>query len=148
VDEATRRELLLGCVTEHTARLLGVGADDIDVAEGFFQMGMDSMMAVDLRQAIEKDLGTTLPGTVLFEQPTAMDLVDYLLANADLAGTGEPAAGVVSVSTGRAATFHEPIDDSADEPPWEDLSEDDLLALLNEEIDLARTVREMGSYSR
>jgi hypothetical protein len=42
-------------------------------------MGLDSLMAVELRNHLGAALGTELPATLLFEHPTVTALVDHLL---------------------------------------------------------------------
>lgn len=42
----------------------------VDDATPFSSIGVDSLMAVDLTQALEARLGRSLPGTLLFEAPT------------------------------------------------------------------------------
>ena len=55
-----------------------VSAEDIS----FFELGMDSLMSLDLRNRLQSDLDLTLPSTVAFEYPTIPHLVDYLIATA------------------------------------------------------------------
>ncbi len=54
-----------------------VSAEDIS----FFELGMDSLMSLDLRNRLQSDLDLTLPSTVAFEYPTIPHLVDYLIAS-------------------------------------------------------------------
>jgi acyl transferase domain-containing protein len=46
----------------------------------FFELGMDSLMALDLRNRLQTELDRSLPSTVAFEYPGVRDLVDYLIA--------------------------------------------------------------------
>ena len=78
-DAPSRWELLLTHVGELAAGVLGFedpGA--LDRQQGFFQMGMDSIMSVRLRNQLELSLGKTLPPTLAFEHPTVEALADYL----------------------------------------------------------------------
>jgi hypothetical protein len=43
---------------------------------------MDSLMALELRRRLERNLQIVLPATVAFEYPTAERLAEYLLAEA------------------------------------------------------------------
>jgi hypothetical protein len=45
---------------------------------GFFDMGMDSLMMVELRSRLETSLKQTIPSTVLFEYPTINTLAEYI----------------------------------------------------------------------
>ena len=76
-----RRPLLLGYVRKAVAELLGFAETELsDSRTGFFQMGMDSIMAVELQKRLEIDLRCTLTPTVAFEHPTIGTLTDHLEA--------------------------------------------------------------------
>jgi acyl transferase domain-containing protein/NADPH:quinone reductase-like Zn-dependent oxidoreductase len=64
----------------------------IDVAEirddaGFFDLGMDSLMAVELRRRVEQAVGRELPATLAMDYPRLSDVGDYLLR--DVLGLSE-----------------------------------------------------------
>jgi myxalamid-type polyketide synthase MxaE and MxaD len=66
-------------ITEVAATILGVPLTDIaDRADGFFQMGMDSIMTVELRRRLETLLQINLMTTLAFEYPTVERLANYL----------------------------------------------------------------------
>jgi len=46
--------------------------------QGFFDMGMDSLLALDLKNRLQDDLGLSLPSTLTLEYPTVMGLAEYL----------------------------------------------------------------------
>ncbi|WP_426757454.1 type I polyketide synthase [Myxococcus sp. Y35] len=54
--------------------------EPLDPNQGFFEFGMDSLMSVELRNVLQRTLGTSLPATVAFDNPTVNGLVDYLAA--------------------------------------------------------------------
>ncbi|HEV3483906.1 MAG TPA: acyl carrier protein [Vicinamibacterales bacterium] len=45
----------------------------------FFEIGMDSLMSLDLRNRLQTDLDRALPSTVALEYPTIPELADYLI---------------------------------------------------------------------
>ena len=47
---------------------------------GFFDMGMDSLLAVELKNRLENSLGTTISSTVAFNHPNIESLARYLLS--------------------------------------------------------------------
>jgi acyl transferase domain-containing protein/acyl carrier protein len=49
----------------------------IDERQGFFEVGMDSLMAVELKNLLSNSLQATLPATVIFDYPTISALTAY-----------------------------------------------------------------------
>jgi acyl transferase domain-containing protein len=75
-----QRSLLLQHVLSETAEVLGSGAAAIDPAQGFFQLGMDSLTSVELRNRLRLSLQCELPTTLAFDHPSPQALADFLLA--------------------------------------------------------------------
>jgi acyl transferase domain-containing protein/acyl carrier protein len=74
-----RRALLLDHIRSHVDNVLCVRTPGgVNVKQGFFEMGMDSLTAVELKNNLQTSLGCKLPSTVAFECPTIEALVDYL----------------------------------------------------------------------
>ncbi len=75
-----RRDVLLGHVLDEAAAVLGLVGDEADLEpdQGFFQLGMDSRMAVELADRLARALDRPLPSTVTFEHPTSDALCDVL----------------------------------------------------------------------
>jgi Phosphopantetheine attachment site len=91
---ARRHELLLGFVGDHVARVIGApGRESIDVRQPLNEMGLDSLMAVELRNRLGNGLGLarSLPATLVFDHPTLEALASYLAH--DVLPAGEQEAG-------------------------------------------------------
>jgi len=74
-----RGEKLVSFLQDEVARVLGRAAEDRPRADqGFFDMGMDSLTAVDLCKRLTAELGCALPSTVAFEYPNIDALAGYL----------------------------------------------------------------------
>ena len=52
---------------------------EIDPQLGFFDLGMDSMTAVEFRELLEQTLGCSLPATLAMDRPRVSEVVEYLL---------------------------------------------------------------------
>jgi malonyl CoA-acyl carrier protein transacylase len=72
-----RQSILIAYLQAEISRVLG-SAQLPDTHRGFFDMGIDSLMAVDLKTRLEANFNCSLPGTLLFEAPNIQDLATYL----------------------------------------------------------------------
>jgi myxalamid-type polyketide synthase MxaB len=127
-----RRPLLLHHVQSHLARVLGLSTpEDLDPQQGLADLGMDSLMAVELRNRLQSSLGCPVPTTVVFDYPTIAALVDYL---AEVLGLDEndtaEADDLLSLATVPSATGPATATDA--------LSDSEAEALLLEKLDSMR----------
>jgi len=70
----------------------------IDTNEGLFEIGLDSMLASELRINIQNGFGCTLSQTVLFKYPTIAKFSDYLLSELFSVESDSEKKGVASLS--------------------------------------------------
>ncbi|WP_237539018.1 acyl carrier protein, partial [Streptomyces sp. SID486] len=78
---AEREPMLLDMIRKHTATVLGYGTPTgIDTERGFFEMGLDSLTAVELRNRLNTASGLRLPSTTLFDYASPAALARHLLA--------------------------------------------------------------------
>ncbi|MTE21413.1 acyltransferase domain-containing protein [Streptomyces sp. TRM43335] len=99
LDPARREERLLDAVADWAAEVLGGGVD-VAPEQGFFDLGMDSVLSQQLKLRAEQELGAPLPGTVMFECPNALSFTRFLLQEVL---TGGEAGAVGPDDTGRSA---------------------------------------------
>jgi len=77
--ESERRELLVNHVRSQVAQVLGISdLKSISLDSGFFDLGMDSLTSVELRNCLQSNLGISISSTVAFDYPSVESLVDYL----------------------------------------------------------------------
>jgi len=74
-----RRELLSSAVQSQVVKVLRLDpSSPIDPERPLKEMGMDSLMAVELRNALGKLVGKTLPTALIFDYPSILNLTEYL----------------------------------------------------------------------
>ena len=77
---AEHRALLTAHIRAEIAQVLEFGSpEQVEPRQRLFDLGVDSLMAVELRDRLHSGLGHPLRSTLLFDYPTVEGLVDYLL---------------------------------------------------------------------
>ena len=123
-----RKDIVLAFVQGEVARILGIPKPEgIDPDQGLFDMGLDSLMAVDLKSRLEAGVGQSLPSTLTFNYPSVGALANFLLKDVFVAGA-EPVPAPVR----EARPSEEAV---ASKDPEADLSEEELAALLRRKMD-------------
>ncbi|MEV7261890.1 SDR family NAD(P)-dependent oxidoreductase, partial [Streptomyces sp. NPDC093937] len=80
LPEAERRAELTRLVQREAAVVLGVsGTDGIGAQQVLKELGIDSLMAVELRRRLSAETGLTLPSTLAFDYPTPTAVAGLLL---------------------------------------------------------------------
>jgi acyl carrier protein len=75
-----RREILASHIQISLAQVLGLASSQLpDLRQGFFDLGMDSLTAIELKSRLEQSLGASLPSTLAFDYTTIATLADHLL---------------------------------------------------------------------
>nr|WSY54850.1 type I polyketide synthase [Streptomyces sp. NBC_00886] len=88
-DAALRRKLadlspedavqtLVDLVCVHAAAVRHGDAEDVDADRGFMDMGLDSLAAIELRNALQSATGIRLPATAMFDHPNPRALAGLL----------------------------------------------------------------------
>ncbi len=120
---AKQRDLLLGLIRSQFGKVARLHAvEQIQPRQRLFDLGLDSLMAVELKNSLQASLGQTLRATLVFDYPTIEALVDHLFH--DILGLSE----------------EEPSEDQAepaeeeDSTKLEELSKDELDALLDDKL--------------
>ncbi|MDF5727328.1 MAG: amino acid adenylation domain-containing protein [Rhizonema sp. PD38] len=74
------RKALLGAhVSSQVAQVLGWNpSNSLDLRRGFFEMGIDSLTSIELRNRLQTSLGCSVASTLVFDYPTVEALVNYL----------------------------------------------------------------------
>ncbi len=91
-----RHGVLVGYVSEQVARVLGLGeADVIDQRQPLTDMGLDSLMAVELRNLLGPGLGLerSLPATIVYDYPSVREMAAFLETQLPFDRSGAAAPG-------------------------------------------------------
>lgn len=79
VTEGEQRPLLLGLLQGAIQSLLGHSeVESIDCEQPFAELGIDSLLAIELAASIEEGLGE-FPSDVIFDYPSVEELTDFLI---------------------------------------------------------------------
>jgi short-subunit dehydrogenase/acyl carrier protein len=74
-----RRPLLLDYVQHQVGATLRMKSSKrVPADQGLFDLGLDSLMALELKNRFETDLGKALKPTLVFDHPTVTAIADYL----------------------------------------------------------------------
>ncbi|MEP5769738.1 SDR family NAD(P)-dependent oxidoreductase [Nisaea sp.] len=74
-----RQDRLTAYILSQIGDVAPAGAEAPDADRGFFDQGLDSMNAIELRNRLQSALGGVLPATLAFDYPTPKRLAQYLL---------------------------------------------------------------------
>ena len=102
-----RRKLVVEHLRDIVAEVTRSDRAEIREEAGFFDLGMNSLMAVELRRRVEHAVGRELPATLAMDHPRLTDVADYLLgdvlslsARASAITGAQPAPVITSAKTG------------------------------------------------
>lgn len=73
-----RKEILDHHLCHVVAEVLEVEPDRLDRSTGFFDLGFDSLTALELKSRLQRDLAIDLPDTLIFDYPSLDALIEYL----------------------------------------------------------------------
>ncbi|RQH48212.1 SDR family NAD(P)-dependent oxidoreductase [Okeania hirsuta] len=77
-----RRNLLITYLQKEIGKILGLKIDQLpSLEQGFFEMGMDSLMAVELKNRLEDSLNCSLPTTLIFNFSNVISLADHIASS-------------------------------------------------------------------
>ncbi|MCG8312769.1 MAG: SDR family NAD(P)-dependent oxidoreductase [Pseudomonadales bacterium] len=112
-----RQVTVVRLLQEELASVLALGSGQLPQPDlGFFDMGLDSLMIVELRNRLTKQCGVTLSSSSIFEYPNIRALADHLirLLVAEKASESVPETDLGTIS--EAVSKIEPHKDT-EEPP-------------------------------
>ena len=84
--------------------MLGTSADRLDTDKPLLQLGVDSLMAVEMRNWLEGELRIDLPIVELMRSPSVSGLVSLLVERLELKGKGTPDEAAKNGASNATAT--------------------------------------------
>jgi myxalamid-type polyketide synthase MxaB len=78
LDVPKRKDMLNGYFGKQLAAIMGLEAEDIDVTQPLNTLGLDSLMAIELKNKIENKLRITLPMALFMKEPSVSTLADHV----------------------------------------------------------------------
>jgi myxalamid-type polyketide synthase MxaB len=127
--ESERYEMLREHVREQVAKVLGMREGQWpDVEQGFFELGMDSLTSLELKNRLQASLEVTLPATLIFDAPNIQALSRYLAQEVlDLKTSSE-------AELAPAPVFNDPQEENLLQR-IQHLSDDEVIARINAELE-------------
>ncbi len=90
-----RERLLTEAIGREVAEVLELpDASHVDPAQGLFEMGLDSLMALELRTRLQTLVSRALPATLVFDCPTIHAIARFLAGELDGSPTATPVAAI------------------------------------------------------
>jgi phthiocerol/phenolphthiocerol synthesis type-I polyketide synthase D len=93
-EPAERRQTLQSYLSEQVARVLGLSPSKLDLQQPLSNLGMDSLMAVELKNRIALDLGVNVPVAKFLQGFSVDEAITQVLAQL-AAEVADPATPVV-----------------------------------------------------
>ncbi len=76
-DLDERQTLLREYFTDELARIMGLEADDLDQSQPLSELGMDSLLAMELKNNLERTLAFQMPMAAFLETPSITTLAEH-----------------------------------------------------------------------
>ncbi len=124
-----QEEAAANFVRAHVARILRLSPEQVEDNHRLMDIGVDSLMAVELRNRLNKDLGLEqgLPATLIFDYPTIQSIARYVIQSLS------NASDTSNTKPGEPVNL-QPVDLAAKQKEIESLSEQEAEARLLQKL--------------
>ncbi len=103
---AEAEQLLVDTVRQEVAQILRLSVDKISPDQNLSQLGLDSLMGVELALALEERLGVKLPAFLLSEGPTPLRLARRLVQSLNNDAEQQAVPGAASITREQLEAQH------------------------------------------
>lgn len=125
-SEQNAEELLIPYLRKDVARILRISEEKLNPRVSLIRFGLDSLMAVELKNRIESDFGVRLPAAKLLRGPSIVELAEWLGAEVRVLGTSSDTADSIHIHAREEAASVEATVDV------DGLSDDEVNAMLSQ----------------
>lgn len=106
MPKSERRTFVIERVKENAARVIGTSASQVNADKPLGELGLDSLMAVELAGILERDIGQTVPVMQLLGAESLSAVAEFVLSVLGVEGEGETKAPAdAQTKTGEKATI-------------------------------------------
>ncbi len=131
VGERQRRDAMRAFARQEVASVLRVSPDRVDPTKALKSLGIDSLLALDLRNRLERATALRLSGTLVFSYPTVEAIADHLREQLFPAASATSVPPIAPVATDPALVgVDAEVDALAD--TLSTMTEEELLRLLGQ----------------
>jgi acyl transferase domain-containing protein/acyl carrier protein len=104
VSAPERTDILVAFLRQQVGKALGLeNGDGVDLQATFTDLGLDSLMAVEVRNGVASALGQSLPASLVFDHPTIAQLADHIVTTLLPAADGPATSSASPASPDSAA---------------------------------------------
>jgi NAD(P)-dependent dehydrogenase (short-subunit alcohol dehydrogenase family)/acyl carrier protein len=103
VEPSERQLFLEGLIRELLARVLGTSPSKVDVDKPLISLGLDSLMAVEIGNRMQSELGVSIPPVKFMEGLTTAGMAQYLVEQLSSDRAATPAASLRDLKPGLMA---------------------------------------------
>jgi len=125
-----RSRALMEIVRKEAASVLALSPDEVDPNLGLFEIGMDSLMSVELRARLERTFERKLPSTLTFNYPNVRALAGYLEGLV----APKPSSAVATTVAQSIAPNIAVVNPATPQSDHGAMSEDELAAMLSDAL--------------
>lgn len=100
---AERQQLMISYLCEQLANVLRVPAHRLDTEQPLTALGLDSLMAIELKNRIERELQVRIPIVTFLQGPSITQFADQVLEQIAAPPVAEPALAAVAADRGQEA---------------------------------------------
>jgi myxalamid-type polyketide synthase MxaB len=102
----SRQDLIFDHIRRQVIKVLRLDmSQPVDFQRGLTEIGMDSLMAVELRNLLQNDFNRPIPTSAIFEYPTIRELADYF--NNEFFSSGNAAESLHHDDGGEEQSHHD-----------------------------------------